>query len=73
MNYLFHPEAEAEHLETVTFYETRRKGLGGLYLAEFENTMVRVAGSPERYRIERKPNIRGISLLKFPYKLFFAM
>ena len=39
MTYEFHPEAEAEHLETVAFYETQRAGLGASYLAEFESIL----------------------------------
>ena len=39
MTYRFHPAAEAEHLETVAWYETRKAGLGAQYLAEFERTL----------------------------------
>lgn len=28
MTYFFHPAAEAEHLETVAYYESKRAGLG---------------------------------------------
>ena len=71
MTYRFHPGAEAEYLEAIIFYESRRKGLGAAYLVAFENMMVHVVDSPHRYRVERKPNIRGISLTKFPYKIIF--
>ena len=37
MTYQFHPEAQAEHLETVAYYETQQAGLGASYLAEFES------------------------------------
>ena len=42
MSYLLHPAAEAEHLESVAFYESKQPGLGAAYLAEFENVMKRV-------------------------------
>ncbi|MEY3808039.1 MAG: hypothetical protein RI893_1015 [Pseudomonadota bacterium] len=71
MTYRFHPGAEAEHLETIVFYESRQKGLGAAYLAAFENMMLHVIDSPHWYRIERKPNIRGVSLINFPYKIIF--
>jgi hypothetical protein len=29
MTFRFHPAAEAEHLEQIAFYESRRQGLGG--------------------------------------------
>jgi len=45
MNYEFHPIAEAEHLETVAYYESKRAGLGATYLTEFEATMTAICGS----------------------------
>ena len=42
MSYQFHPEAEAEHLETVAYYEDRQPGLGASYLAEFESALEQV-------------------------------
>ncbi|MBA2409803.1 MAG: type II toxin-antitoxin system RelE/ParE family toxin [Gammaproteobacteria bacterium] len=71
MSYRFHPAAEAEHLEVVAFYESRRPGLGIAYLNEFEQVMTHVAQTPHRYRIERKPDIRRVSLVRFPFKLIF--
>jgi len=71
MNYRFHPGAQHEHLEIIGFYESRQPGLGAAYLAEFESFMIGVANIPGRYRVERKPNIRVVSLLKFPYRIIF--
>nr|VFK21699.1 MAG: hypothetical protein BECKLPF1236B_GA0070989_12716 [Candidatus Kentron sp. LPFa] len=39
MTYTFHPAAESEHLKTVAYYESQRKGLGADYLTEFESAM----------------------------------
>jgi len=36
MIYEFHPDAEAEFLESVGFYESKVEGLGGAFVAEFE-------------------------------------
>ena len=36
MKYLFHPNAEAEFLESVGFYESKVKGLGSAVIDEFE-------------------------------------
>ncbi|MDD9980783.1 MAG: hypothetical protein OXU81_05405 [Gammaproteobacteria bacterium] len=55
MTYGFHPEAEAEHLEAVAWYESRGAGLGARYLAEFERVLSHVCGNPYRYRLERLP------------------
>ncbi len=67
MTYQFHPEAQAEHLETVAYYETQQAGLGASYLAEFESVLDRVCESPNRYPIEDQPEIRHIKLMRFPY------
>ena len=71
MSYYFHPGAEADHFETIAFYETRQNGLGASYLAEFEETMADVVGMAHCYRIQRKPNIRGVSLKQFPFTIIF--
>lgn len=71
MIYRFHPAAQAEHLQTIQFYESRSKGLGGDYLFEFEALMRRVMEGPHRYRIERKPDIRRVSLVRFPHKVIY--
>ena len=40
MSYVFHPAAEAEHLESVAYCESKRlRTLGASYLAEFEKTL----------------------------------
>ena len=52
MKYFFHPAAEAEHLESVAYYESKRAGLGASYLAEFESLMNQVCAAPHRYTVE---------------------
>ena len=42
MTYRFHPEAEAELLDTVAYYEARKAGLGARYLAKFEQVLQQV-------------------------------
>ena len=55
MTYRFHPAAEAEHLEMVAWYESRRAGLGARYLAEFEQVLKQVCASPSRHPLNRAP------------------
>ena len=50
MTYGFHPEAEAEHLETIAYYESRGAGLGARYLAEFERLLGRAEIRPSGER-----------------------
>ena len=69
MRFWFHPEAEAEHLETVVYYETRRAGLGALYLAAFEQALDSVRDNAHRYRIVHEPDIRRVPLARFPLSI----
>lgn len=71
MSYVFHPAAEAEHLESVAFYESRQAGLGAAYLTEFEKVMKRVCEGPQRYPIEREPDIRRIRMNRFPFTVLY--
>ena len=67
MSYQFHPAAEAEHLETIAYYETQQPGLGESYLSEFESVLERVCEATNRYPMARKPDIRRIRLRRFPF------
>ncbi len=71
MSYVFHPAAEAEHLESIAYFESKRPGLGASYLAEFEKILRQVCESPRQYPIERKPDIRRIRMKQFPYTVLF--
>lgn len=71
MSYVFHPAAEAEHLESVAYFESKRPGLGASYLAEFEKTMGRACKSPQRYPIEKNPDVRRIRMDRFPYSVLY--
>ena len=71
MTFWFHPEAEAEHLETVVYYETRRAGLGALYLAAFEQVLDSVRDNAHRYRIVHEPDIRRVPLARFPLSIIY--
>lgn len=71
MSYLFHPAAEAEHLESVAYFESKRPGLGVGYLAEFERVMATICESPGRYPIEQKPDLRRKRMKRFPFTILF--
>ena len=71
MTYYFHPAAEAEHLESVAYFESKRPGLGATYLAEFEKILTEVCKSPLRYPIELKPDIRHRGMKKFPFTILY--
>jgi len=48
MKYEFHPNAEAEFLESVGFYESKVKGLGSAFIDEFEVIAKLVCESPKQ-------------------------
>jgi plasmid stabilization system protein ParE len=71
MSYNFHPAAEAEYLESIAYYESKRAGLGASFLAEFENNMVSVCKAPHRYPVEKQPEVRRIRMKRFPFTILF--
>ena len=71
MTIWFHPEAEAEHLETVAYYEARRPGLGAHYLAAFEQALKAVGADPHRFLIVQEPDIRRAPLVRFPLSIVY--
>lgn len=71
MSYVFHPAAEVEYLESVAYFESKRPGLGALYLTEFEKLMALVCESPHQYRIGRQPDVRLIRMDRFPYSVLY--
>jgi hypothetical protein len=73
MNYVFHPAASDEHLESVAYYESQQPGLGALYLDEFDRIMGFVSDAPTRYPIEKQPDIRRIQMQKFPFSVLYRV
>jgi toxin ParE1/3/4 len=71
VTYEFHPAAEIEHLDNVTFYESLRAGLGTSYLAQFEAAMEIVCANPHRFPVEQLTEIRRIRLKGFPFTILF--
>jgi hypothetical protein len=71
MSYYFHPAAEAEHLESVAYYESKRAGLGASYLAEFERIMDIVCETQHRYPVEKHPDVGRIRMKRFPFTILF--
>ena len=71
MSYVFHPAAEAEYLESIAYFESKRAGLGASFLAEFEITLEHVAEAPRRYPIEKIPDIRRTQMKRFPFAVLF--
>ncbi|MBK1705883.1 type II toxin-antitoxin system RelE/ParE family toxin [Halochromatium glycolicum] len=71
MSYFFHPAAEAEYLESIAYYESKRPGLGATYLGEFERAMEAICESPHRNPVERRPDVRRMRMKRFPFTVLY--
>jgi hypothetical protein len=71
VKYFFHPDAAAEHLAEVSFYEGRRNGLGARCLASFDSAMQRVCNDPKQFQIVCEPDLRRIPLRGFPFAVIY--
>lgn len=54
MNYSFLPEAEAEYIEAVRFYEEQQAKLGESLIHEFERIIALIIERPEAWRLVQK-------------------
>lgn len=71
MRVSFLPEAEAEHLKQVAYYEAQHAGLGARYLAEVNAALEYICEAPHRFPIARPPALRRLGLKRFPFTIFF--
>ncbi|RFF27796.1 MULTISPECIES: type II toxin-antitoxin system RelE/ParE family toxin [unclassified Wenzhouxiangella] len=71
MSYRFHPSAEAEFLDAVSYYESRAFGLGAAFIAEFEALANLIAESPKAWQVELRPDIRSAPLRRFPVSIIY--
>ena len=63
---VFHPLAEKEYLESVSWYEDNRTGLGLQFIREIENMLDTIEANPYLFRI-KKQFCREAPLKIFPY------
>jgi hypothetical protein len=71
MSYFFHPAAEAEYLEAVAYYESKRPGLGATYLTEFERVVEIICEAPHRNPVEKCPDVRRMRMKRFPFAVVY--
>lgn len=71
MSYSFLPEAEAEYLGAIEFFEARRAGLGLALIDEFERVVQLASERPDSWKLVHVAGIRRIGLRRFPYAVFF--
>jgi toxin ParE1/3/4 len=71
-NIIFHPLAEQELLDAVSYYEEQETGLGLDYLGEVEHAVNFLMRYPEAGSKVRG-SIRRLTLPKFPYSLLYRV
>ena len=74
MEVSFHPEARAELLAAVEYYEEQAPGLGGHLVDEVERAVEFVAGQPELGSpLDKSRGLRRWMLRRFPYYLIYRV
>ena len=53
MSHSFLPEAEAEYLEAIRFFEEQRAGLGAALIVEFERVIDLAVSTPHAWKMVR--------------------
>lgn len=73
MTHTFLPDAEAEYLEAIGFFEEQRAGLGAALIVEFERVIDLAVSRPHSWRMVHPSGIRKIGLTRFPYAVFYRV
>lgn len=71
MSYSFHPEAEAEFLEAVDYYETCKEGLGFEFAVEVYSVIERILAYPKAWPILDE-EVRRCQTSRFPYGVLYS-
>lgn len=66
MSHSFLPEAEAEYLLAIRFYEEHRAGLGSALVSEFERAVHLDIERPQTWKLVHVSGLR-----RFPFAVFF--
>lgn len=68
----YHPAIEIDLREIIEYYNECSPGLGGEFLNEFEQQILKIASAPTRWMII-EDNIRSSLLKRFPYVIYFRI
>jgi plasmid stabilization system protein ParE len=72
MRVTYHPEAEAELIEAVEFYESKVSGLGQRFLSEFEAAISTIEEAPMRWQII-EGDLHRYLIRRFPYGIYYRV
>ena len=68
----FHPDAEAEMIEAVDWYESQQSGLGGRFLTTVQDAVNRIELNPELFPIV-ECDVRRCLTRTFPFGVLFRI
>jgi hypothetical protein len=71
MKYGFHPEAEAEFLDAIEYYEGCKPGLGYDFAIEVHSTTENILSYPNAWSI-LEDDIRRCQIRRFPYGIVYS-
>ena len=71
MKYVFHPEAEAEFLAAIDYYEGCEPGLGYDFSIEVHSTIENILSFPKAWPILEE-DIRRCLTRRFPYGIVYS-
>lgn len=72
MRLIYHPDAEAELLEAVLFYEGRVPGLGERFLNDFQEAISKIQEAPGIWqRLEN--DLHRYLMPRFPYGIYYRV
>jgi hypothetical protein len=71
MNYLFHPEAEAEFVQAIEYYEECEDDLGYYFAFEVYSSVQRIVSYPKAWPVIDE-EIRRSLVRRFPYGILYS-
>jgi hypothetical protein len=71
VKYAFHPEAKAEFLAAVDYYEDRAPGLGSDFALEVHSTIGNIRNFPKAWPI-LEGDMRRCQVRRFPYGVIYS-
>jgi hypothetical protein len=72
MSFTFHPEARAEFIEAIAYYETARQGLGTEFSREVYSTINRIAERSLAWALISETTRRCLTR-RFPYGVIYEI
>ena len=71
MTFDFHPEARAEYLASIAYYEDERVGLGSEFVQDVESAIQMILVYPSAFPVIGA-DVRRCMLRRFPYGIMYA-